>query len=660
MRFPKSACRALRWTVALWLFAGAAVAAAASAHPLDPLDAREIEQVVQILRAAGHADEGTRFAAIHLHEPAKDEVWAWTPGAPVPRVAEAVLVRDGRVHEAEVDLASAAVREWREVPGAVPAVAGTEWGAAVAATKADPRWRAAMQERGIDTFEDIHCIPVSAGYFGRPGEQTRRTVRVFCFDVRQGRGNVYSRPIEGVHALVDLDLGTVAELVDTGPVTLPTEVHGLSAEDAGVLREALKPVLQLSPGGSNFTVTGHEIRWDNWQFHLKVDRRLGPVLSLIQIRDGEKWRPLAYQFHLSELFVPYMDASEGWYFRTYLDAADFGLGMNMLPLAPGIDCPLQGHFMDATVAGDDGRALTLGRVLCIFERGPGDPLWRHASTANRTLEGVPAVELVVRGITTLGNYDYVLDWVFTQGGAFGARVGATGITLVKGVQARRQDDGTGEDLGVGPVVAPHLVAVYHDHFLSYRLDLDIDGRDNTLFADHLVPHTVTGPTPRSSLWSVQSRAVTEAGPLGQEHGPVLWRIANENRTTALGHHPGYVVRAGHGAVSLLAPDDWPQRRAGFSAAPLWITPYAPGQIHAAGRYPNQGRGEDSLPEWAQAAGAVRNIDIVLWPTVGFHHVTRAEDWPVLNTAWHGFMVEPFNFFTRNPALDVPREFRRRQ
>jgi len=38
--------------------------------------------------------------------------------------------------------------------------------------------------------------------------------------------------------------------------------------------------------------------------------------------------------------------------------------------------------------------------------------------------------------------------------------------------------------------------------------------------------------------------------------------------------------------------------------------------------------------------------------IGMHHLTRAEDLPVMPTVWQSFTLRPHNFFDRNPAIDL--------
>ncbi|MEE8201037.1 MAG: hypothetical protein V3R29_07685, partial [Candidatus Acidoferrales bacterium] len=135
--------------------------------------------------------------------------------------------------------------------------------------------------------------------------------------------------------------------------------------------------------------------------------------------------------------------------------------------------------------------------------------------------------------------------------------------------------------------------------------------------------------------------------------PALWRVINPNVVGPLGYPVSYQLRAKTNAISLLSRDDFPQRRAGFTNFHLWVTPYNPRERYAAGTYPNQSKGGDGLPGWTSANRPIENTDVVLWYTLGFHHVVRAEDWPVLPTTWREFELRPFDFFQRNPALDLP-------
>ena len=46
------------------------------------------------------------------------------------------------------------------------------------------------------------------------------------------------------------------------------------------------------------------------------------------------------------------------------------------------------------------------------------------------------------------------------------------------------------------------------------------------------------------------------------------------------------------------PESLVRKRAGFASHHLWVTRYKPGELYAAGGYPNQSAGGDGLPHYA--------------------------------------------------------------
>jgi primary-amine oxidase len=135
--------------------------------------------------------------------------------------------------------------------------------------------------------------------------------------------------------------------------------------------------------------------------------------------------------------------------------------------------------------------------------------------------------------------------------------------------------------------------------------------------------------------------------------PALWRFINPSARGPLGYPTSYEIKPDHTASSLLAPEDFPSKRAGFVEHTLWVTPYRADELYAAGDFPTQSHGGDGLPAWTAANRPIVNTDIVAWYTLGFHHVVRTEDWPMTPTTWHSFQIRPFDFFDNSPALDLP-------
>jgi primary-amine oxidase len=622
-------------------------------NPLDPLTAAEINTTVETLRAAGKLDDATRFAQIQLAEPPKREVLDWTPEQAIPRTAFAVVRQGGNAAEATVDLVAKKLTSWRDLSDVQTSILVEELFSVGDIVKKNAEWQAAMKKRGFQTFDKIYCAPLSAGNFGVKEEEGRRLVRSVCFDAGDTK-NFWGRPIEGVVAVVDLAKKEVVKLIDEGEVPVPRSPADYDEAAAGVLR--VEPPLKIDqPEGPAFRVDGHEVTWEKWRFHARVDPRAGLVIALVRYDDAGRERPVLYEGSLSEIFVPYQDPSQSWYFRTYMDAGEYGIGKLAVPLVPGADCPTNAVYLDDVLADDRGAPQKREKVACLFERaGPG-VAWRHFDYVTGTTESRRARELVLRQIAAVGNYDYLFDWTFQQDGTIRVGVGATGIAEVKGVAAKSMNDPEGAKAAAyGHFVSDYTVAINHDHFLNFRLDLDVDGEKNSFVEDELKRTKLEGP--RKSIWVEQPKILKreqEARLHMSMEAPSFWRVVNPIALGPVGYPVGYELLPGHNAMSLMSPDDFPSKRAGFAAYNLWVTPYSPDERWAGGSYPNQSKGDDGLPAWTNANRSIENTDIVLWYTVGFHHVVRAEDWPVMPTSWHEFQLRPFDFFPRNPALDVP-------
>ncbi len=635
------------------LAACAGVQTAPSPHPLDPLTADEIRTAVQVMKTDARL-AAAAFPVITVSEPPKADVLAWTPGRAMPRQARAVIMAGARAFEVVVDLAAKRLASVVERPGVEAPLTLSEFEAGKVVLS-DAAFVAGLKKRGITDLGKVFCAPFSAGYFGIPAHEGKRLLKVGCFDTRRTTTNLFGWPIERLYALVDLRTRTVLEVSDHGVVSIAGGDRNYTEAAAGALRAARKPTVLSQPAGPNFHVDGNEVSWSNWRFHVRLDGRVGTVISLARWQDQGRSRSVLYQGYLSEMFVPYMDADYGWFSRTYFDTGEYGAGWLASSLTPGIDCPATSAFLPATFNSDQGEPFTTPRALCVFERGAGDPIWRHAEGINQTYEGRSNVELVVRMAAAIGNYDYLFDWIFTDAAEIEVRVGATGIVALKGVASRQVTDATAPaDTRYGTLVAPNLVAVNHDHYFNFRLDLDVDGPANSFNQDVYRPVTLPPDSPRRSLYVVEPRIAPreKAAQLDTGHGPLRFRVVNENRKNGVGNPASYDVLMANHARLLLDPDDWPAKRARFLQHDVWVTPYVSSERFAGGDYMVASKGADGLAAWSERDREIRNQDIVLWVNLGMHHLTRAEDLPVMPTIWHSFTLRPHNFFDRNPAIDL--------
>lgn len=635
-------------------------AAAAAAHPMDPLSADEFGRVKEILKSAGHVNDDTRYPLITLLEPPKSEALNWRPGRDFSRRARLVVRKGARVFTSAVDIKGGKVLSWEEKSDVQSSVMFEEWAEAQKIALDNPEMQARLKARGITDVENLFCAPASQGYFGTPEEKGRRLFKVYCLDSRNVGNNYYGYPIEGLYAVVDLRDKRVMKVHDSGEIPVSTENLNFSESDVSPLRPALKPVLQSQPKGVNFRMDGHVVEWQKWRFHIRMDRRVGAVLSNVVYNDNGRARSVLYQGYMSEMVVPYNDPDFGWFSRTYFDVGEYGLGLLASSLVSGVDCPDTATFVSTTIGDDEGNPLEVPNTICVFERNTGNPEWRHAEFLNETFEGRPGVELVVRMAPQIGNYDYLIDWVFKQNGELDGRVGATGIDALKGVKARHMSDPTAaEETKYGMLVAPNIAAIHHDHHFNFRLDMDVDGAKNRFVRNHYELEKLPESHPRGYVYVIREDSPVSERTAQFSHHPgkvQRFRIVSSERENRVGNPTSYEVLLGGRAAYILPESEWYSKRANFLRRDIWVTPHNPDERYAGGDFVFAGRGDDGLDVWTRLDRDVRDRDVVVWVNIGMNHFTRSEDMPVMPTIWKSFTLRPFNFFDRNPALDLRTNF----
>mmetsp|Transcript_29202 Transcript_29202/g.45153 ORF Transcript_29202/g.45153 Transcript_29202/m.45153 type:complete len:607 (-) Transcript_29202:128-1948(-) len=585
-----------------------------------------------------------------------------------PYSREAVVVvttADGCVYRLSVDLVDKDQIEVLDHCLSVqPSVTISEFNALMDIIMQNSTAVTALLDRGGD-LNTTFCVPYSAGSYGDPAEDTIRMVRATCYS-QEDTQNFWGRPIEGLIFEIDLDKNVIHSITDLyeDNQQIPT-AENIDFNEESFDKDKVNPgpnIFQLyQKDGPSFSVSGSKIKWDGWEFHVRPDPRTGYYLSLASFQPtGQERRQVFYEASLAEMFVPYMEETYGWNTKTFFDVGEYGFGMLSNSLKKGVSVPQASHCFSSNFASDvpneESGGIDISTItdnVCVFERYHDTTQWLHIEPLNNPPyeEVRQKTTLVIRAVATLGNYDYILDMEFGIDGSVRFVVAATGILAVKGEFDPHSTP------TYGTRMTPELSATFHDHWFSFRLDLDVDGPEkNTFVQTHLENKRFTTGLPRKSGWAVtEEKATTEnEGKLDLDYSkPVIWRVINnEKRTTQGNNLVSYALFPATNTYTLLSPDDYPQQRAAFTEHNLWVTPYDRDEVFSSGWYPNQNPHSKGLPEWTANNRNIDNTDVVVWYTMGFHHVPRQEDWPVMPTTSFEFSLMPVNFFEVNPSVNV--------
>ncbi|MFE7076761.1 primary-amine oxidase [Streptomyces sp. NPDC057620] len=619
----------------------------ARTHPLDPLSPAEMDAAVAVARADGRLGERTRFWGAVLDETFAREVMAGRQPAGEVRVGLVAMDHDlPGAWEIDVQLgAEPRCLEWRPVDIRRPGITSAEARAAAQACRANPLFRAALAKRGIHDVSLTVIDAESIGGFVPEKYKDRRITWGSVWHRVQEDDNAYVRPVQGVIPIIDMATMEVLEVEDHGVVPVSEEPGPLATGGFGPDREGLKPLEVVQPEGPSFTVDGHRVSWQGWEFRVGFTHREGLVLYDL----GFLGRSVLKRAACNEMYVPYLDPSSTQFRKNFFDWGEYGAGPLTNSLALGCDCLGVIHYFDAAHLGGDGAAQEIEQAICMHEEDDGI-LWKHNDLRRGVSEVRRSRRLIISSFQTVANYDYGFYWSLYQDGRIELEIKLTGMLSASGIEE-------GEEVRHGRVVSPNVQTPTHQHYFGLRLDVAVDGPLNRLVEENAEAEDDPRHDPygnavrmvRTPLLS-ESQAARRTNPATSRH----WRVESADKQNRYGDPTAYRLLLPNTTRPFARPESVMARRAPFVHQHLWATVSDPAESYVGGQYPNQAEpGEDGVQVWQRKDRSLDGAELVLWPVVGSHHFPRPEQWPVMPVDRVRLVFEPDGFFDRNPAMDIP-------
>ncbi|KAI9740933.1 MAG: hypothetical protein M1818_004539 [Claussenomyces sp. TS43310] len=639
----------------------------ATPHPFDPISAAEIKVSVDLLKAS-FPDVKLRFKLVDINEPVKKDVIPYIeaerrgqtlPARPA-RIAQVLFHRldNGVFMKAYLDVTVGKVLVVKELPKEIQACEGP-----IDVDEMIHMEKLCLQHPAVQA--EIEKMMLPPGYavcndpwiYGTDDEnESRRLVQCYMYimETDHPETNHYSLPCAFspvfdaiTFELVRMDYlptGAGAETVPTKPWRVVKGVEYAHALHGMPVREDLKPYIVSQPEGPSFNTDGNLVRWQKWSFRVGFNSREGLVLYNVTY-DG---RNVFYRLSLSEMTVPYGDPRKPFHRKQAFDVGDVGLGVTANQLSLGCDCLGHIKYFDGYRCNSQGLPLHLENVICLHEVDAGLQ-HKHTNYRTGTATVVRNRQLVIQMICTVSNYEYIFAWYFDQAAGIEFEVRATGILSTMPI-----DEGVKVPWGTN--VGPGVMAAYHQHLFSLRIDPAIDGFANTVtYEDSVALPKDPVLNPYGVGYGVQEKVLSTAGTaetnVGQHR---VFKIRNDSVINAISGKPvAYKLQVVPSQMLLMSPDSFNSKRAAFASKPIWVTRHGEEELYAAGEFTNQSHADTGLSSWAYRDDKVENEDVVLWHSFGLTHNPRPEDFPVMPVEKIVVGLKPSGFFEKNPALDVP-------
>ncbi|EME46665.1 hypothetical protein DOTSEDRAFT_70620, partial [Dothistroma septosporum NZE10] len=217
----------------------------------------------------------------------------------------------------------------------------------------------------------------------------------------------------------------------------------------------------------------------------------------------------------------------------------------MFELLPGYDCPAYADYMD-TRYHMRRKSHELPNSICIFEYTADHLLSRH--TAQYSITASRNIYLVVRSVSTVGNYDYTIDYMFYMDGTIEVKFRASGYISAAFYRASKTA-GEGE---YGHRIGEAVSSSVHDHVVNFKADMDVAGQKNDVVRVALEPVTKSYAwdlpqiKERNTMHLVEYPVTQETSLDWSKNGGEFYLIYSSSERNVWGERRGYRITSGTG------------------------------------------------------------------------------------------------------------------
>ncbi|KAH8898218.1 amine oxidase catalytic domain-containing protein [Thozetella sp. PMI_491] len=424
----------------------------------------------------------------------------------------------------------------------------------------------------------------------------------------------------------------------------------------------LPPPITVQPYGPRYKLDREEkyVSWFGFEFYFASTQATG--ISIHDVRF--KGESVMYELSLQEALAHYAGDDPMAGGQQFLDAF-FGMGVNAFELVPGYDCPAYADFISSEVH-RLGQTEKRPNNICLFEFTSESLLSRHSAQFSVTVS--KNTFLTLRSVSTVGNYDYTVDYIFYLDGTIEVKVRASGY-IYAAFYANHTDKTENE---YGHRIHEALSSSLHDHVISFKADLDVAGTSNDLVRIAVEPTTVSynwdqpQNKQRNTMHLKEYPVDVETGLDWPRNSGEFYIVYSSDATNSWGQRKGYRVVSGTGmgntphltilnstalgsSARWAEKDVWVVRQKDTEprgADPMnWLVPGSPLVDFAAiANGESLGHG---------TADADYDGDLVLYVNVGSHHLPHSGDLPntLMHTSASSVMFVPHNFADRDPSRE---------